>query len=65
MNTSGATYLGTKAFRETGALLERYKKGISPEMAQKGYHPNLPILERQFPVLMENFSSTVWRGVYR
>jgi len=57
INTSRAmTYPGTKALRETRALLERYRKGVIPEMAQRGYHPNLPMLERQFPVLMENVS---------
>jgi len=56
MNTSGKAYLGTKALFETRALLELYQEGITPEMGQKGYYPNMPMLERQIPVLMENVS---------
>jgi imidazolonepropionase-like amidohydrolase len=54
MTTKGATYLGHQALRATRALLEHYRQGIPAEIAQKGYHPNLPMIERQFPVLIEN-----------
>lgn len=56
MHASGEIYLNTKALRATRALLERYQEGINPEMAQTGYHPNMPMLKRRFPVLMENVS---------
>jgi imidazolonepropionase-like amidohydrolase len=54
MNEKGERYLCPKALRETRSLLQAYQEGITPEMAQTGYHPDMSMLERGLPVAMEN-----------
>lgn len=54
MDAKGEHYLRPKALRQTRSLLQAYQEGITPEMAHKGYHPDMTMLERGLPVAMEN-----------
>jgi imidazolonepropionase-like amidohydrolase len=54
MDAKGESYLRPKALRETRSLLQAYQEGITPEMAQSGYHPDMSMLERGLPAAMEN-----------
>jgi len=56
MDAEGERYLRPRALRETRSLLQAYQDGITPEMAQTGYHPDMSMLERQIPVAIRNIS---------
>ena len=54
MDAKGESYLCPESLRQTRALLKFYQGGITPEMAQKGYYPDIALHKRQIPVMMEN-----------
>jgi imidazolonepropionase-like amidohydrolase len=57
------TYLCPEPLRQIRALLKTFKNGITPEMAKKAYFPNLAMIERQLPVMMENVARLHKNGV--
>lgn len=54
MDAEGESYLCPESLRQTRALLNIYRGGITSEMARKGYYFDMAMHERQIPVMMEN-----------
>jgi imidazolonepropionase-like amidohydrolase len=50
----GESYLCPRPLQQTRELLALYRRGITPEMAQKDYYDDVPRMTRWFAVIMEN-----------
>lgn len=54
MDKEGENYLCPESLRQTRELLKLFQRGITPEIAQKGYYADKAMFIRKFPVMMEN-----------
>jgi imidazolonepropionase-like amidohydrolase len=62
IENKGSDYLCPEPLRQTRAIMNIFQKGITPEMAKKEYFPNLALIERQLPVMMENVARLHQKG---
>lgn len=62
ISSEGDAYLCPESIRQTQAVLKMFKIGITQEMSKKKYFPDLVLLERQLPVMMENVKRLYKKG---